>query len=336
MRRGPLLGVGGSPYGRVPGVLLKPLRVSAEERCAVKGFVRLIRRREALGRRCLLPAALLVAGMALYGCATGQKVAGSPDARMVAQEFGMFYATVVATEDEPATSAQIKALARQLAVRCAPPREGQYPCLVHLPGGVPATQHCVAVVTPTGPVTGRCSEGDAPAPVVTTGYVDCASVGRIVTISDPAGDEKRVVLLASQRLVRAVDPRADLVEVRVAATPTRFCADFRTLAPLIVGSWIGLNMKQAGAPDLEFAPTINWRLSLGPQLESPVNDPIAGKLGIQGDWTSVVITSADTAASLPRAPFQSSAYANHETETGHLVGLTTDSTPDRPRYQTYP
>jgi hypothetical protein len=171
---------------------------------------------------------------------------------------------------------------------------------------------------------------------LTTGYVDCASVGRIVTTSDPPGDEKRVALPASQPLLPTVDPRADLVEVRVAATPTRFCADFRTLAPLSVGSWIGLNMKQAGAPDLEFAPNINWRRPLGPQLESPVNDPIAGKLGIQGQWTSVVITSADTAAPLPRAPFQFSAYANHETETGHLVRLTTDSTPDRPGYQTYP
>jgi hypothetical protein len=108
---------------------------------------------------------LLVAGMALYGCATGQKVAGSPDARMVAQEFGIFYATAVATDSEPATSARIKALARQLAVSCAPPRLGQYPCLVHLPGPVPATQHCVAVITPAGPVTGRCSTGAAPAPV---------------------------------------------------------------------------------------------------------------------------------------------------------------------------
>jgi hypothetical protein len=249
----------------------------------------------------------------------------------------MFYAKSAANEDEPATPARVNALARQLAPTCGPPQNGQYPCLVHLPGRVPATQHCVALVARSGAVTGRCGVGTAPAPLTTPRYVDCATVGRVVAIIDPVGDEKRVVpFLRSERLVPARDPRADLLEVRVAATPTRFCADFRTLVPLSEGSWLGLNLRQKGAPDLLFAPTANWRRPPGPELQSPVNTPVAGDLGIHGDWTSVVIATGDTDASLPRPPFQFSAYVDHETQTIGAVRLTTDSAPAPPHYQTYP
>ena len=103
---------------------------------------------------------------------------GAPP-REVAQEFAMFYAKLAANEEEPASQAEVQALARQLAPSCSPPTDGQYPCVVHLPGRVPPTQNCVAVLASSGSVTGRCSLGTAPAPVVATGYVDCGSVGRV-------------------------------------------------------------------------------------------------------------------------------------------------------------
>ena len=215
----------------------------------------------------------------------------------------MFYAKIAANGDEPASEAQVRALARALAPVCSPPRDGQYPCVVHLPGRVPSTQQCVAVVASSGQVTGRCTVGTAPAPVVATGYVDCAAVGRVVSVIDQAGDEKRVVpLLRSDRLAPRSEARADLTEVRVAATPTRFCADFQTRAPLSMGSWVGLIITTNGAPDELFAPTINYRRSSTPELQSPINTSIAGQVGTSGDWTSLVI-SGNPAAPLPRAPF---------------------------------
>jgi hypothetical protein len=143
------------------------------------------------GRRLIRVAILLVAAAALSGCAAGHQTGAA--SRDVAQEFAMFYAKLAANQDHPASQAQVDALAKQLAPSCSPPRYGQYPCVVHLPGRVRSIQNCVAVVASSGSVTGRCSGGAAPAPVVATGYVDCASVGRVVPVTDVSGDEKRVV-----------------------------------------------------------------------------------------------------------------------------------------------
>jgi hypothetical protein len=288
-------------------------------------------------RRLILPAVLLVAATGLSACGGGQDAGAARDSHRVAAAFAMFYAKIAANEDHPASEAQVTALARALAPTCSPPVDGQYPCVVHVPGRVPSTQQCVAVVASSGQVTGRCSTGTAPAPVVATGYVNCATVGSVVSIADPVGDEKRVVaLLRSTQLVPASEPHADLTEVRVAATPTRFCADFRTQAPLSPGSWLGLSVNQNGASDLQFAPTINYRSSPSPELQSPVNTPISGQIGTSGDWTSLLIAAGNPAAPLPRAPFRFRAYADYETSTPGVVRLTTDSAPDAPRYATYP
>lgn len=293
---------------------------------------------KSLGRRLVVPAVLVAAATGLSGCAVQHKAVGaSSDPRRVAAEFAVFYAKIAANEDHPASAAQVTALARELAPTCSPPRYGQYPCVVHLPGRVPSSQHCVAVVASKGQVTGRCSFGTAPAPVVATGYVNCATVGRAVSVADAAGDEKRAVPLArSVQLVPASEPRADLLAVRVAATPRRFCADFRTRAPLSRGSWVGLNIEQNGAPDLQFAPVINYRDSPTPELQSPVNSPIPGQIGTSGDWTSLLVGAGDPAAPLPHGSFRFRAYANYETPIRGAVRLTTDSAPDSPRYASFP
>jgi hypothetical protein len=277
------------------------------------------------------------AGAARPGVASHRAGGASRDPRQVAQEFAMFYAKLAANEDHPASPAQVEALARQLAPNCSPATYGQYRCVVHLPGRVPSIQHCVAVVASSGSVTGRCSVGTAPAPVVASGYVDCASVGRVVSLRDGSRDEKRPApLVSSVRSAPAGDPHADLLEVRVAATPTRFCADFRTLAPLSRGSWLTLDVNHNGAPDLQFAPTVNYRSSPTPELQSPINTPVAGQIGTSRDWTSLVITAGNPSAPLPGHPFQFRAYANHETSGAGTVRLTVDSAPDTPRYATYP
>jgi hypothetical protein len=299
--------------------------------------------------KSVLVAISLIAAVGLPGCAVEDHPAGAhlgarshriaspnPDPRQVAHAFATFYATIAANEDHPATKAQVAALARQLAPSCSPAIDGQYPCVVHLPGRVPPVQHCVAVVESSGHVTGRCSAGATPAPVVTTGYVDCASVGRVVSITDVSDDEARVEPLARPRLVSASDPQADLVQVRVAATATRFCADFRTLAPIGLGSVLTLYVNREGAPTLSFAPTINYRGSRTPQLQSPIDTPAPGRVGTSGDWTSLVVSAGDPGAPLPRQPFRFRAYADHETSGAGPVRLVTDSAPDTPRYASYP
>jgi hypothetical protein len=260
----------------------------------------------------------------------------SLDPRRVAERFAMFYANLAANQDEPATPAQVRALAKTLDPVCSPPRDGQYACTVHLPSrGAPTVQRCVAVVEPSGSVTGRCSAGAGAAPIVEPGYVDCASVGHVVSVTDATGDERRVVPgLRTVRLVPAHDPQADLLEIRVAATSSRFCADFRTAAPLGPGSTLGLDIKPEGPVSL-FEPVIDDRRGT-PQLESPVGTDIAGQIGTAGDWTSMVIRAGNPAAPLPHEPFRFRSYANHELLVPGVTKLTTDSAPDAPQYATYP
>jgi hypothetical protein len=80
----------------------------------------------------------------------------------------------------------------------------------------------------------------------------------------------------------------------------------------------------------------NYRRFVTPELEAPINTPVAGQIGASGDWTSLVIAAGDADAQLPRQPFQFRAGANHETTLPDPVRLTTDSAPDAPRYATYP
>ena len=102
----------------------------------------------------------------------------------------------------------------------------------------------------------------------------------------------------------ASDALADLVEVRVAATAGRFCADFRMPAPFSHGSWLVLDVYENGTSDTQFAPTINYRRSATPELQSPINSPVAGQIGTAGDWTSLVITAGNVSSTLPQRPFQ--------------------------------
>jgi hypothetical protein len=241
----------------------------------------------------------------------------------VARAFGLYYAKLFVGEDDAAASAaQIRGFARRLKITCSAPKEGQYPCSVVVPGR-PA-QPCAAVVTASGSVTGRCTDGDRAAPLATAGYVGCATIGHVVSIADPSGDQMRVVPgLRSQHLVAGSDPRADLLQVRVAATHNRFCVDFDTRGPLTTGTWMGIDITRNGAVDTEFSPTINDRRNTGPQPESPVNTPIAGQIGTSGNWSSLVITGN----SIPRPPFQLTAYVNHEFLQSGVTQLTADRTP---------
>jgi hypothetical protein len=48
------------------------------------------------------------------------------------------------------------------------------------------------------------------------------------------------------------------------------------------------------------------------------------------------MTTGNVSAPLPHQPFQFRAYAAHEDAVPGVVDLTADTTPDAPRYATYP
>jgi hypothetical protein len=125
----------------------------------------------------------------------GGSVALSP--RRGAAEFAMFLGNIAANEDERATPTEVKAYARSMHMKCSPPQFRQYPCSSDTRQRsasqqvVVVKQWCVAILAASGQVaTGRCTDpGDKVAPVVTPRYVDCTTAGKVVTITDPAGDQ---------------------------------------------------------------------------------------------------------------------------------------------------
>jgi hypothetical protein len=81
----------------------------------------------------------------------------------------MAYARIAANEEEPATPAQVRQLARALSASCSAP---QYASIRVLHGllATPEIQRCVAVVTKTGKlVMSDCPGDDGPASITRPG-----------------------------------------------------------------------------------------------------------------------------------------------------------------------
>ena len=265
-----------------------------------------------------------VAGLALPGCGSGQRVttasntvsgsvAASP--ARVAAEFSMYVAKIAANEDEPATPAQVAAYARALHMSCSPPEFGQYPCFSNGPGVRSRhvdviKQPCIAIVGPSGQIaTGRCADpGTKVAPVITPGYVDCSTVGKVVTITDPVGDQTSS---AQHPLSAAARDHADLTEVRVAATPKGFCADFHTTTPFSQNSRLSVLVRGKGS-DVGFTPAIDQDRVPVPGLYVSEPSAIAGHVGFRGEWASLVIPDSASAHPLPAGPFTLVASAEYE------------------------
>jgi hypothetical protein len=146
--------------------------------------------------------------------------------------------------------------------------------------------------------------------VVTPKYVDCAAVGKVVSVIDPTGDQ--VISGAQHPLSPVTRNHADLTEVRVAATARSFCADFRTSTPYGRNLRLAVLVSGQKTPALGFAPAIDQ--ARAPVAGLYISEPtaIAGEVGLNGDWTSLVIPIADSPRGLPTGPFTFTASAEYE------------------------
>jgi hypothetical protein len=70
---------------------------------------------------------------------------------------------------------------------------------------------------------------------------DCAKVGRPVVTNDPAGDQR-----ASKGLKATVEPKGDLVRLRVAKSGSQLCAEFTAGAPIRPYAAFVLTMRPQG------------------------------------------------------------------------------------------
>jgi hypothetical protein len=266
---------------------------------------------------------------------------GAVSPRAVARSVAMYYARIAANEDEPATTGEVRQLATALAATCSAAEYGQYPCAVRPPNHTPsAVQRCAAIVGARGRVlTLQCRGDGGPAPINRPGYVDCTSVGHVVSISDPAGDASEQALGQTSTVpIPAAGASADLLRLRVAATATRFCVDIQTAKPLREGSLVQLALHTPGTvvPGLE--PSIEYRRSSRPVVEDG-NGAISARLGHSGSWTSVVITAADlgTPGSRPIGRhFVFSVRSLWELGTPGDPQATVDEAPDGGAHSSYP
>jgi hypothetical protein len=169
----------------------------------------------------------------------------------------------------------------------------------------------VAIVGSSGNIeTGRCTDpGDKVSPLVTPGYVDCSTVGKVVTVTDPVGDQ--VVANAQHPLSPAARNHSDLTEIRVAATSKSFCVDFRTTTPFSLDSTLTLSVIGKGGPEDDFRPSIDQDRTPVPGLYMPLPTAIAGELGFNGDWSSLLIPAGDSPLPLPTGPFKFGASAEY-------------------------
>jgi hypothetical protein len=323
--------------------------------------------RRAGSRRWLWPVILMSAVLA--GCGASSGLGGSPSAgpsarpgpdlsarvaasdlpvpARVASAFADWFAERYVGEDRPPTSSRVSAFRRSIAVSCVRVVDGQYPCTVSLRHpSVPSARSgfplaCVAFVAADGAITaGRCAAGPGlPAPVTRPGYVDCAKVGRVVSISDPRGDT--AVSEQGKPDGAAHAPWADLTEVRLAASPSALCIDFATVAPPRPGTRLivlAVN-KHAREPQLEtIDPDVDFTAP-APQIELSPNSPISGELGQSGRWTSWFATTSDigpVSSAFLRAPFQFRAGTEFEQSTSGGLLVVTDSAPPSPRLISYP
>jgi hypothetical protein len=285
---------------------------------------------------------LVLAAVVAGGC--GSSSHRQPAPAKVASSFAAYLAKRVANEDHPATAAQVDALRRRLAVTCEKPQHGQYPCTVRRRDRPGPEQGCIAFVDHAGRVvSGRCRGGEGSAPVTRVGYVDCRTAGHVITVHDAAGDTVGRTEVSALGVGRKA-PFVDLTEVRVAATPRQFCANFKTTAPprrigtrLLV---IATNPRAADSENRSFEPIIAYIDTRLPQVQLFANSAISGQVGSSGEWTSLLITSADIGpqrAAFLRAPFVFRAIAEYNPRTpGRISEALSDQAPDGRGQADYP
>jgi hypothetical protein len=256
----------------------------------------------------------------------------------VASSMAGYYAYRAVAENEPPTSATVDALRRAISVTCGAPESGQYPCTIkarHESGpGSPFPLACAAFADSRDQVTqARCAAAPGyPPPITRTGYVNCATVGKVVSVNDPADDT--IVSRIGKTIGKVRAPWADLTGVRVAASPTAFCVDFATVARPRLGTrliLLALNRK-ASAPDLmSINPTVYFVAPI-PEIQLSANTPMSGQFGQSGKWTSWFASTKDigpTSSGFLRAPFQFRAATEYDepSSDGLVISDTMPGTP---------
>jgi hypothetical protein len=149
-----------------------------------------------------------------------------------------------------------------------------------------------------------------PGPLASGAYVDCASVGHVVSVQDPSSD---LETLYSPWLAPKF-PSVDLTKVSVAVAGENLCVDFTAMAPPIPTTFYSFEL---GSPQVWSATGPSLRIDVvfgahGERAaalrypgddESPTRGIVRARVGISGSSTSLLIDRRLFPSYVPSPPW---------------------------------
>jgi hypothetical protein len=121
-------------------------------------------------------------------------------------------------------------------------------------------------------------------------FTDCATVGKPVTTSDPAGDQRTTKGTGSDAA-----PQGDLLKLRVAKSANRLCAEFTAKAPITPYAAFVLTMRpqDRDTPVVQLEATVLAGQPPQAMLDATGTGRSFGKVkatvGIKGDRLTIVV-----------------------------------------------
>jgi hypothetical protein len=148
-------------------------------------------------------------------------------------------------------------------------------------------------------------------------FTDCAKIGPVATVHDPAGDQR------GRLADKPAQPQGDLLRLRVARRGGKLCAEFRAAAPIKppVAYVLAMRPRDAETPLTQLEVTVLAAQNPGALLQARAGDAfrkLGAAVGIDGDRVSVLVDRAPFAAQGLGALFDAFRYQ------GRAAAVTTD------------
>jgi hypothetical protein len=159
-------------------------------------------------------------------------------------------------------------------------------------------------------------------------FTDCASVGRPVVTSDPAGDQRR-----TKGTPADAARQGDLTRLRLARGGDRLCAEFRVAAPVhpFVAYVLTMRPQERDTPVVQLEATVLAGQPPEAQLDASGSGrsfrKIDATVGIKGDRLSVVVRRAPFADQHAEAIFASFRFQARSAVAVEDHGRVTDCLP---------
>jgi hypothetical protein len=222
------------------------------------------------------------------GCGGGSSTA-DPEAQRVEDLVSRDAAEGLLSEGTP-TAADIERAADQIDVQCEHTDGPDYECVFDW-GEELGPRACTVRADDAATRVESIRCGGAEAPVTAGEYVDCATVSRVAEVSDLRHDlheNQRPVSLSVAH--RPELEKADIVAMRVAATPDRLCVEWRTAAPIEPKYAFNVWIWPTQAPPHTIALAVTFEPGQDPDIGmSGGGGSLSGRAGTRGRWTSLLV-----------------------------------------------